>query len=127
MRCTAQRTRRCAAGFKFPILLSMSHMAFCFLALLPVMLAGAYRPLHLPSINKQWLGLLGVGLFFGANMGLNNASMLTISLSLNQVIRCDPPDRSTDRPQPADVLTARWQAGWRSCVDVHGQPGGPRT
>lgn len=75
-------------GFGFPLLLSACHMGFSFLALLPMMLSEAQRELHMPTINKQGLGLLGVGVFFAVNIGFNNVSLTSVSLSLNQVIRC---------------------------------------
>jgi drug/metabolite transporter (DMT)-like permease len=51
----------------------------------------AYREQHTPTISKQWLGLIGIAGFFAFNLGANNMSLLSISLSLNQVIRaCIP-------------------------------------
>lgn len=42
---------------------------------------------HLATIQKQGTGLLAVGVFFAVNLAFNNVSLLSISLSLNQVIR----------------------------------------
>eukprot|EP00798_Chlamydomonas_sp_ICE-L_P000372 gene372-1760_t len=50
-----------------------------------------YREQHIPSLRKQWQGLICVGAFFAVNVGFNNVSLLTISLSLNQVIRASIP------------------------------------
>lgn len=62
-------------------------MTFTFLALAPLMCMKAHRDQHASTLKKQWLGLIGVGTFFAINVGMNNYSLLTISLSLNQVIR----------------------------------------
>lgn len=62
-------------------------MAFCAAALLPVMLLPSYRAQHRPTIERSWGPLLGLGVLFAANVGANNASLLTLSLSLNQMIR----------------------------------------
>ncbi|KAG2499852.1 hypothetical protein HYH03_002143 [Edaphochlamys debaryana] len=78
-------------GFHFPIALSIAHQAFSFLALAPFMLTKHNRELHLPTITKQWPGLLFVSVCFAINIGLNNISLLSISLSLNQVIRASIP------------------------------------
>ena len=63
-------------------------MAFCFAALLPLMLMPSYRQQHRPTLERSWPGLLAIGVVFAVNIGVNNASLLTISLSLNQFIRC---------------------------------------
>ncbi|MEW5301979.1 MAG: hypothetical protein WDW38_008612 [Sanguina aurantia] len=78
-------------GFRFPILLSVAHMTFTFLALAPLMCMKTHRDQHASTLKKQWLGLIGVGTFFAINVGMNNYSLLTISLSLNQVIRASIP------------------------------------
>lgn len=78
-------------GFRFPLLMSLAHMAFSFLALGPVMLTGSYRELHRPTLEKQWVGVLAIGAFFTVNVGFNNISLVTIPLSLNQVIRASIP------------------------------------
>jgi hypothetical protein len=77
-------------GFKFPLLMSLCHMAFSFFALAPIMLVKSFRDQHAATLQKQWLGLIGVGVFFAVNIGFNNVSLVSISLSLNQVIRCAP-------------------------------------
>jgi hypothetical protein len=75
-------------GFRFPLLMSLCHMAFSFFTLAPIMLLKSFREQHTATLQKQWLGLLGVGIFFAVNIGFNNVSLVSISLSLNQVIRC---------------------------------------
>eukprot|EP00192_Tetraselmis_astigmatica_P025118 CAMPEP_0117698506 /NCGR_PEP_ID=MMETSP0804-20121206/29794_1 /TAXON_ID=1074897 /ORGANISM="Tetraselmis astigmatica, Strain CCMP880" /LENGTH=326 /DNA_ID=CAMNT_0005512819 /DNA_START=352 /DNA_END=1329 /DNA_ORIENTATION=- len=77
--------------FQFPILLSMVHLLFCFTVLTPMMFLQRFRSLHRPTLQKQWLGLLVIGVCFALNIGLNNTSLVTISLSLNQVIRSSLP------------------------------------
>lgn len=74
-------------GFRFPLLMSMCHMAFSFVTLGPFMLLKSFRDQHGTTLQKQWLGLIGVGVFFAINIGFNNVSLLSITLSLNQVIR----------------------------------------
>lgn len=74
-------------GFSFPLLLTTCHMAFCFLALLCPMLREPYRSKHKATVKKQWIGLLTIGVTMATNVALNNLSLVTISLSLNQVIR----------------------------------------
>lgn len=75
-------------GFSFPLLLTSCHMAFSFLALLPMMLAPARRAVHAESLGKQWRGLVAVGMFMALNVSLNNTSLVWLALSVNQVIRC---------------------------------------
>lgn len=74
-------------GFKFPLLVSLCHQAFSFVTLAPIMCTSGFRDLHMTSLSKQWLGLLGVAICFAVNVGFNNVSLLAISLSLNQIIR----------------------------------------
>lgn len=75
-------------GFSFPLLLTSCHMAFSFLALLPMMLAPAKRAVLAESLGKQWRGLVAVGMFMALNVSLNNTSLVWLALSVNQVIRC---------------------------------------
>lgn len=78
-------------GFRFPIALSMAHQAFTLMALTPFMLTRGHLGEHSAVVQKQWPGLLGIAAFFSFNLGCNNISLLSISLSLNQVIRaCIP-------------------------------------
>jgi hypothetical protein len=76
------------AGFTFPIFMTVAHMVFSLVVLLPVMMLGPFRALHMATLAKQWKGLLCIGVFMAMNIGLNNLSLVDISLSLNQVIRC---------------------------------------
>jgi drug/metabolite transporter (DMT)-like permease len=61
-------------------------MAFSFLVLAPFALR---TPLdvHARFLRKQWRGVAFIGAFLAVNIGLNNISLLGITLSLNQVIR----------------------------------------
>lgn len=74
-------------GFQFPLLLTSCHMLFSFLILLPFMLTSPFKALHLPTLRKQWKGIIGIGLFMAVNIAFNNLSLVSITLSLNQVIR----------------------------------------
>lgn len=78
-------------GFKFPLYMSILHMAFSFVALAPIMMMSPYRELHMVTLTKNWTGFLAIGVFFAVNIGFNNISMLSITLSLNQVIRAGIP------------------------------------
>lgn len=74
-------------GFAFPMLLTICHMLFGFVALfVPVLLAR--RPaVHRQTWRRQWRGFLCVGCFMAMNIGLNNVSLVSLPLSLNQVLR----------------------------------------
>ena len=76
-------------GFTFPLALTCCHMAFSFVALLPYMLGKSMRGTHRKSIEKQWKGLVAIGVLMAANIALNNSSLVNMSLSLNQIIRWD--------------------------------------
>jgi hypothetical protein len=55
-------------GFKFPLFMSLAHMAFSFLALLPIMFARQFRELHVPTWQKQWMGIVAISTFFAVNV-----------------------------------------------------------
>lgn len=74
-------------GFSFPLLLTSCHMLFSFLILLPFMLREPFKSLHKATLQKQWKGIIGIGLFMAVNIAFNNLSLVQITLSLNQVIR----------------------------------------
>lgn len=79
-------------GFKFPMILTAAHMLFGSLALLPLMtLKPKYRERHVPILKQDWKALLFVGCINGPQIAANNASLVTIELSLNQVIRATIP------------------------------------
>lgn len=73
-------------GFTFPILLTICHMMFAFVVLLPVMVANT-KMQHKATLKRQYKGLFCIGVFMALNVSLNNLSLVQISLSLNQVIR----------------------------------------
>jgi hypothetical protein len=50
-------------GFKFPLLMTATHMAFGFIALAPLMLRDDFMRLHRPTLEKQWKGIMCIGLF----------------------------------------------------------------
>ena len=79
-------------GFKFPMVLTSAHMLFGSLALLPLMvLKDKYRTRHAAILRSDWKALLFVGCMNGPQIAANNASLVTIELSLNQVIRAAIP------------------------------------
>ena len=50
-------------GFRFPLLLTSCHMGFSFVALLPFMLREPFLSKHKDTLQKQWKGLVAIGLF----------------------------------------------------------------
>ncbi len=74
-------------GFTFPLLLTTCHMLFSFCVLLPFMIREPFRSKHRATLEKQWKGLVAIGVYMAANVSLNNLSLVLITLSLNQVIR----------------------------------------
>ncbi len=78
--------------FRFPMLLTAAHMIFGSVVLLPVMtLMEGYRGTHAANWRKEWKALLFIGAVNGPQIALNNASLVSIELSLNQVIRAGIP------------------------------------
>jgi len=78
--------------FRFPMMLTAAHMIFGSLVLLPVMtLMEGYRGTHAANWRKEWKALLFIGAVNGPQIALNNASLVSIELSLNQVIRAGIP------------------------------------
>ena len=74
-------------GFRYPLTLTVSHMAWSAVFLLPLMLTKSYRPKHKETLLKQWKGILGIGTFMAASIALNNSSLMDMTLTLNQIIR----------------------------------------
>ena len=76
------------SGFNFPLVLTASHMAFAFFALLPWMLVKEKsRSQHFACLRGSWKGLLAIGVCQAGNIALNNSSLVMITLTLNQIIR----------------------------------------
>eukprot|EP00976_Prorocentrum_cordatum_P075603 1181959-Prorocentrum_minimum.AAC.1 len=79
-------------GFKFPVVMTVMHMIFSFLFLLPIMIFHpSYAGQHHTALKTQWKGVVMIGSFMAINIALNNASLVTMTLSLNQVIRASIP------------------------------------
>ena len=76
------------AGFSFPLFMSVAHMLFSFIVLAPFMMMEHFKSQHKATLQKQWKGLVCIGAFMALNIALNNRSLVEITLSLNQVIRC---------------------------------------
>ena len=93
-------------GFMFPLALACAHMTFSSLALLPHMLSARLRGTHRETVQKQWRGLLVIGLFMAGNVGFNYTSLVNMSLSLNQIIRqvCIIWDRQVTSMPPCTPL-----------------------
>ena len=68
--------------------MTVAHMLFSFIVLAPFMMMQPFRSLHKATLEKQWKGLICIGAFMALNIALNNLSLVEITLSLNQVIRC---------------------------------------
>lgn len=62
-------------------------MAFSFVVLAPVAMRESWE-VHRAALAKQWKGVVYIGAFMALNIALNNISLLDISLTLNQIIRC---------------------------------------
>jgi len=78
--------------FRFPMLLTSAHMIFGSVVLLPAMvMMEGYRGTHRANLRKDWKALLFIGAVNGPQIALNNASLVSIELSLNQVIRAGIP------------------------------------
>eukprot|EP00325_Prymnesiales_sp_UTEX-LB-985_P006905 CAMPEP_0174707490 /NCGR_PEP_ID=MMETSP1094-20130205/9988_1 /TAXON_ID=156173 /ORGANISM="Chrysochromulina brevifilum, Strain UTEX LB 985" /LENGTH=374 /DNA_ID=CAMNT_0015905877 /DNA_START=24 /DNA_END=1148 /DNA_ORIENTATION=- len=78
--------------FRFPILLTAAHMLFGSVVMLPMMMIKeGYRGTHMSNWRKDWKALLFIGAVNGPQIALNNASLISIELSLNQVIRAGIP------------------------------------
>lgn len=93
--CLAQESNLWCGSSRFPIFLTISHLGLGFLLLAPLMLHWSYRQLHVPTLSGQWRGLGAMAVCKAANIGLNNMSLVLITLSINQV-RAALPD-----PNPA--------------------------
>jgi drug/metabolite transporter (DMT)-like permease len=78
-----------SSGFAFPLALCIAHMVFSFVFLTPLMsrLPRYKDTSHWETFKTHRKGLLLIGTCFALNIGLNNMSLLSISLSLNQIIR----------------------------------------
>ena len=74
--------------FPFPITLSFFHILTGFLTLVLFAVFGSQRLEHIRIIKKHGVLLLVVGATMALSIGLNNASLVSISMTLNQVIRC---------------------------------------
>lgn len=70
-----------------PLLLTITHMLFSTAVLLPFMMQQPYRDQHHETLKKHWTGLLAIGFLMALNISLSNASLVSLSLSINQVIR----------------------------------------
>ena len=80
------------AGFRYPVSLTCAHLVFQICSLAPVVFSG--KPAgetHAQTVGRLWKALAAIGAFMSLNIALNNASLLHLSLSFNQVIRASIP------------------------------------
>ena len=80
------------AGFRYPVSLTCAHLVFQICSLAPVVFSG--KPVgetHAQTVGRLWKALVAIGAFMSLNIALNNASLLHLSLSFNQVIRASIP------------------------------------
>lgn len=75
------------AATAMPLFLTFTHMVFSFFVLLPFMLQPSLRAKHVKTLRNHWKGLVAIGCLMALNVSLSNASLVKLSLSLNQVIR----------------------------------------
>ena len=81
------------AGFSFPILLTVAHLSFSVICLSPIMLSPklSYASSHQEILPRVKNAVVKIGLFMSLNIAMNNASLVSMPLSLNQVIRASIP------------------------------------
>ena len=79
------------AGFRFPVSLTCFHLVFQMASLAPLLARPPYAGTHEETLARSWKSLAAIGAFMSLNIGLNNASLLHLSLSFNQVIRASIP------------------------------------
>ena len=76
-------------GFSFPVFLTMFQAMFTFICVFCVLwMTQKRRNVYRETARKEWKGIILVGLCLSVNIVLNNCSLVHISLSLNQVLRC---------------------------------------
>ncbi len=75
------------AATGMPLFLTFTHMVFSFFVLLPFMLQPSLRAKHAKTLRVHWKGQMAIGCLMALNVSLSNASLVKLSLSLNQVIR----------------------------------------
>eukprot|EP00299_Pterocystis_sp_00344_P019030 c9480_g1_i2.p1 GENE.c9480_g1_i2~~c9480_g1_i2.p1 ORF type:complete len:379 (+),score=86.00 c9480_g1_i2:1-1137(+) len=73
-------------GFRVPLFVTISHQIFCFLGAALMLLTPFYKRKKIEDTSVL-LKLLTVSVFFSLNTGLNNTSLLYLTLSANQIIR----------------------------------------
>jgi drug/metabolite transporter (DMT)-like permease len=78
-----------SSGFSFPLVMTASHMLFAVVMLAPTVRRPHYRQKHTEVMESPVIlkGIVVVGIFNGLQIALNNASLMYIELSMNQVIR----------------------------------------
>ena len=79
------------AGFRYPVSLTCFHLVFQLCSLAPLLLRPPYAGTHTETVSRSWKSVVAIGAFMSLNIGLNNASLLHLSLSFNQVIRASIP------------------------------------
>ncbi|KAL4529568.1 hypothetical protein Ndes2437B_g08858 [Nannochloris sp. 'desiccata'] len=77
-------------GFRFPVLLTMFHMAFGFTLQLPYALQYTFSS-HINLLRSQWPLFFAVGTSLAASIALGNSSLVSVSLSLAQIIKATLP------------------------------------
>lgn len=80
--------------FHFPVFYTMWHMVVSAFAALLLLLYVNPAPTGLPSVRQFWdykNGLLSIAACTTLNNGLNNISLMLVSLFVNQVIKCTAP------------------------------------
>lgn len=78
------------ADFHFPLFMTAMHMVFSVLCLSPIVrCSDHYKQKHHELLDSKsvWRGVAIVGVFNALQIALNNASLVYIELSMNQVIR----------------------------------------
>lgn len=105
------------AGFRYPVSLTCFHLVFQLCSLAPLVARPPYAGTHREVLDRSWKGVVAIGTFMSLNIGLNNASLLHLSLSFNQVIRASIPVVCAvcavfvegKVPTPSEVRTRPWR------------------
>ena len=78
-------------GFSYPISLTCTHMLFSFVVLSPYFFSGERRAKSIAVLKRAWKGIMCIGFFLALNISLNNASLVGMTLVLNQIVRSGIP------------------------------------
>lgn len=79
------------AGFQIPVLATITHAFAGFLCASVMTLFPSLYVRKQIADQKMWLTIIGIAIFFSGSIGLNNASLQFLALSMQQIIRSSAP------------------------------------